>query len=263
MKLTFLGTGTSHGVPPIDCMRDNYSSCPQGVCLKSFSDTKHRRTRASVLLSTNGKNILIDIGPDFREQCLRERITNIDAVLITHSHSDHICGLPDIRSYTRNNFIPLYGSNESINIIKSMFAYMFNPSTPQGGGIPQLSLSAVEAPFDLFDMEVIPVRVEHLGLEGCFGFRIGSFSYISDMKSIAADELKKLSGTSLLVINCLRRGKPHPSHLTLEESIGIAREISPKQCYFIHMSHDIDYETDRSMLDPGMDFAWDGLSVDI
>ena len=263
MTLTFLGTGTSHGVPPLDCMLRQYASCPQGVCRKSFSDPKHRRTRTSILLRWNGRTVLIDIGPDFREQCLRENILDIDAVLITHAHSDHIGGLPDIRSYTRHHRVPIFGSRESMERIRTMFPYMFDPATPPGGGIPRISTTAVDAPFDLFDMPVVPVRVDHLELDGCFGFRIGPLGYIPDMKAIAPGELAKLAGSSLLVLNCLRRGPPHPSHLTLAESIELARRIAPDRCYFVHMSHDIHYEVDRAALDPWMEFAWDGLSVEI
>ncbi|MBN1575797.1 MAG: MBL fold metallo-hydrolase [Chitinispirillaceae bacterium] len=263
MTLTFLGTGTSHGVPPIDCMLQQYASCPQGVCRQSMLDPKHRRTRSSILLRWEGASVLIDSGPDFREQCLRENIPDINAVLITHSHADHIYGIPDIRSYTRHHPIPFFGSHESIAKIRYAFPYIFDPETPVGGGIPRITTTAVDAPFALFDHTVIPIRVNHLELDGCFGFRIGPLSYIPDMKSIAPDELKKLSGTTFLVLNCLRRGPPHPSHLTLRESIELARAIAPQRCYFIHMSHDIHYELDRAGLDPWMDFAWDGLSVEI
>ncbi len=263
MNLTFLGTGTSHGVPPIDCMLQHYASCPQGVCAQSTTDPKHRRTRSSILLRWGDVAVLIDIGPDFRQQCLRENVTSLDAVLITHSHADHIFGIPDIRSYTRYNPVPFFGSHESMTKIRSSFPYIFDGATPIGGGIPRITTTTVDAPFALFDQNVIPIRVDHLELDGCFGFRIGPVSYIPDMKSISPEECSKLSGTSLLILNCLRRGPQHPSHLTLSQSIDLARAIAPRQCYFIHMSHDIHYEIDRAGLDPWMDFAWDGLSLEV
>jgi phosphoribosyl 1,2-cyclic phosphate phosphodiesterase len=263
MMLTFLGTGTSHGVPPIDCMLQGFTSCPQGVCRASLSDPKHRRTRSSVLLEWDGKAVIIDIGPDFRAQCLREQVGRIDAVLITHGHADHIFGISDLRSYTRRHPVPLYGSPESIGRIRSGFPYVFDPATLPGGGIPRISTEVVRDPFTLFGRTVTPVRVEHLSLDGCYGFRIGPLAYIPDMKSIADGELSKLSGTSVLVLNCLRRAPHHGSHLTLDESVGLARKIAPRQCYFIHMSHDIHYQVDRRSLDPWMEFAWDGLKVGV
>jgi phosphoribosyl 1,2-cyclic phosphate phosphodiesterase len=261
MKITFLGTGTSHGVPSIDCMIHHYASCPQGVCRQSATDPKHRRTRSSVLVEINDRAILIDPGPDLRSQCLREEVRSIDAVLVTHAHADHIGGIPDIRSYSRHRELPFFGSAETIDRIRSTFSYIFDPSTPAGGGIPQIATSVIPAPFSLFGETVTPVRVDHLHLTGCFGYRIGPFAYIPDIKAISRDECEKLAGTSLLVLNCLRREPAHTSHLTLQQSIELARTIQPRQCYFIHMSHDIHYQLDRAELDPWMDFAWDGLQI--
>lgn len=263
MKITFLGTGTSHGVPSIDCMMQGYSLCPQGVCRASATDPKHRRTRSSVLLESNDRTILIDAGPDLRQQCLREEVSAVDAVLCTHGHADHIGGIPDIRSYTRHQTIPFFGSAETIEKIRATFRYVFDPSTPVGGGLPRISTTVIDAPFALFGQTVIPVRVNHLELAGCFGFRIGPLGYIPDMKTISRNECEKLSGISLLVLNCLRRGPAHTSHLTLEQSVELARTIAPRQCYFIHMSHDIHYRLDRTALDPWMDFAWDGLQISL
>lgn len=263
MKITFLGTGTSHGVPPIDCMITQYAHCPQNVCREATGDPKHQRTRSSLLIEWEGASLLVDIGPDFRQQCLREKVTHINAVLITHAHADHIFGLPDIRSYTRNSSIPLYGSAQTISRIHTTFAYMFDPHTPVGGGIPDVVTHAVDEPFTLFNQTITPVRVNHLGLDGCFGYRIGPAVYIPDMKSITESELEKLKGCSVLILNCLRRGPHHPSHLTLEQSVAMARRIAPEHCYFIHMSHDIHYKLDRASLDPWMDFSWDGLRIEI
>lgn len=263
MKITFLGTGTSHGVPQIDCMLANYEKCPQNVCRLAEEDPRHARTRSSVLFSLNDKNILIDVGPDFRQQCLREKVTAIDAVLITHCHADHIFGMPDIRSYTRNNSIPVYGTEESINAIRTSFPYIFNPNAPVGGGIPQIRTYTVKATFSLFDTTVTPIAVNHLSLDGCCGYRIGNTAYIPDMHSISEEECSKLEGLELLILNCLRRAPEHISHLTLNQSMELARKLAPVQCLFVHMSHDIHYEIDRKHLDSWMDFAWDGLTVDL
>jgi phosphoribosyl 1,2-cyclic phosphate phosphodiesterase len=261
MKITFLGTGTSHGVPSIDCMMHQFTDCPQGVCRESQTDHRHRRTRSSILLRWNDKTILIDAGPDLREQCLRERISAIDAVLITHAHADHIFGIPDLRSYTKDKELPLYGSPESVGVIRSSFSYIFNPATLVGGGIPRIAATAIDAPFELFGQVVTPIAVDHLQLDGCFGYRIGPVSYLPDIKRIDEREVDKLVGTRLLILNCLRRSKEHVSHLILPQSIELARRIAPEKCYFIHMSHDIHYKADKQFLDAWMDFSWDGLSV--
>ena len=263
MIITFLGTGTSHGVPPIDCMLNNYESCPQGVCRESLIDSRHQRTRCSLYVQLGEYSLVIDVGPDFRIQCLRECITSIDAVLITHSHADHIVGIPDIRSYTRKNPITFYGSQESIYKIKESFSYIFDPSTPIGGGIPRITTKVIDSKFQLFGYTIEPIVINHLKLEGCFGYRIGPVTYIPDMKSITPEELEKCTGTEVLILNCLRRAPEHVSHLTLPQSIALARKIAPRQCYFIHMSHDIHYINDRAELEPWMDFAWDGLKIEI
>ena len=263
MKCTFLGTGTSHGVPSIDCMLTGYSSCPQNVCLESAIDPRHRRTRTSLYIQLGNKSVLIDVSPDFREQCLRENITDIDAVLISHSHADHIFGIPDIRSYSRRKPLPFYASQETIRRIEEAFPYIFDPSTPIGGGIPKIVSTIVDGPFSLFNQTVVPIRVNHLQLGGCFGFRIGPLTYIPDIKSLSEEELAKCAGTTVLILNCLRKGPGHVSHLTLSESIELARMIEPRRCYFTHMSHDIHYIEDRNGLDPWMDFAWDGLRIDV
>lgn len=263
MNITFLGTGTSHGVPSIDCMLRGYTTCPQGVCREAATDPRHRRTRSSILVEWNNRSVLIDAGPDLREQCLRENVSAIDAVLCTHAHADHISGIPDIRSYTREHLVPFYGSDETMDKIRSTFSYVFNPSTPVGGGLPRIASHSIDGPFTLFDTTVVPVRVEHLGLSGCFGYRIGPLAYLPDLKSITREECEKLSGVSCLILNCLRRGPGHTSHLTLPYSIEFARTIAPRQCYFIHMSHDIHYRNDRTVLDSWMDFSWDGLRISL
>jgi len=265
MTVTFLGTGTSHGVPCIDCMVNNYERCPKDICRKSITNPKHRRTRCSILVECGENRILVDVSPDFREQVLRQRVLSIDAVLITHEHADHIGGIPDIRSYTKEPgpALPMYGSVESMNGVRGSFGYIFDPDTVVGGGIPRIALNGIDGPFNLFGTLVTPIRVTHGGAQGCFGYRIGSIAYIPDMKTIAESEEAKLHGLDVLIVNCLRIEREHSTHLLLSQSMALARRVAPKKCVFVHMCHDIDYEADSSLLDAWMMFGFDGLQVSI
>jgi phosphoribosyl 1,2-cyclic phosphate phosphodiesterase len=265
MKITFLGTGTSHGVPSIDCMLGTFGQCPKDVCRLSASDPKHYRTRSSILVEYNGCHVLVDVSPDFRVQALREKIPKLDAVLITHSHADHICGIPDIRSYTARRPQPLdfFGSPESMATIRTSFPYIFDPNAFVGGGIPKISVHPLEGPFQLFGIPVTPLHVDHGALAGCYGYRMGNAAYIPDMKSLRFTAPQLLSGLDFLILNCLRETREHSSHLIMEQSIRLAREIGPKRCCFIHMSHDIHYQIDSAKLDPWMEFSYDGLKVEV
>ena len=265
MKITFLGTGTSHGVPAIDCMLDGYKHCPKDVCRLALTDAKHSRTRSSILVEHAGCRALVDVSPDFRQQALREKIPKIDAVLVTHCHADHTGGIPDIRSYTAKRPAPLdfFGSPETMRSIQSSFLYIFDPNTFRGGGIPSIALHAVTQPFELFGQTVTPLLVEHGSLLGCFGYRIGAVAYIPDVKSLPPSTRAMLDNLDCLILNCLRETRAHQSHLTLEQSIALARDIRPKLCCFVHMSHDINYITDASKLDSWMEFAYDGLQMEV
>jgi phosphoribosyl 1,2-cyclic phosphate phosphodiesterase len=265
MKITFLGTGTSHGVPTLDCMISGYARCPKGVCRLSEKDGRHRRTRSSIFVEWDGLNVLVDASLDFREQALREKIPRIDALLVTHGHADHIGGIPDLRSYTgrAENPMPLYGSPETVEKIKQSYAYLFDPNAFVGGGITRIETHKVEVPFEVSGKAMVPLRVEHGTLAGCFGYRMGPLVYIPDMKSIDDRAVEKCAGARVLVLNCLRSEREHCSHLILPESMAVARRLRPEQCYFIHMCHDIHYEIDGKNLDPWMQFSYDGLSVEI
>jgi phosphoribosyl 1,2-cyclic phosphate phosphodiesterase len=261
MKITFLGTGTSHGVPSVDCMLNKYEQCAKDVCRQSHTDPKHARTRSSILVEYDGKHVLVDVSSDFRQQALREKIPKLDAVLITHCHADHISGIPDIRSYTARKAEPLdfFGSFESADVIRKSFPYVFDPNAFWGGGIPRISTRVIDGPFTLFGKSIVPLPVEHGGLAGCLGYRIDTMAYIPDLKSLRFPAQKLLAGLDLLVLNCLRETKEHSSHLVLEQSMRLAREIRPKRCCFIHMSHDIHYQIDGAKLDPWMQFSYDGM----
>ena len=265
MKIIFLGTGTSHGVPPLDCMIDGHARCKKDVCRLSADDPRHARTRSSILVEWDGKNILIDVSLDFRQQALREKIKRIDAVLITHRHADHIGGMPDLRSYTRRKIIS-FPFTDLLNRwmrIRRTFDYMFDANAFVGGGIPNIQTCAVSGPFDLFGKTLVPITVKHGPLGGCFGYRLGPLVYIPDMKSINEEELRKCTGAEVLILNCLRDEREHISHLILPQTAALARRIGPKQCYFIHMCHDIHYKVDKKNLEPWMDFSYDGLQINI
>jgi phosphoribosyl 1,2-cyclic phosphate phosphodiesterase len=263
MKVLFLGTGTSHGVPSIDCMLNDYLNCPKAVCVSSIRDKKHRRTRSSILVETTDGNILIDVSADFRYQALRESVKKIDAVLITHGHADHIGGIPDIRSYTTKTALPFFGSWETVEAVRKSYDYIFDSSTFVGGGIPRIEINVIDREISMFGHRITPIKVAHGSLREAYGYRIGSLGYIPDIKAITDMEINKLQGIDTLILNCLRVGPIHPSHLTLAESVCLAKRIAPRRCYFIHMCHDIHYELDSSELEPWMEFSFDGLKIEV
>ncbi len=263
MRVTLLGTGTSHGVPSLDCMIDDYARCPHQVCRKAEADPRHRRTRCSILVVVNGLNLLLDTSQDFREQMLANRVRQIDAVLFTHAHADHIYGLPDIRSYSRGGkVIPIYGSSPTLYALQKSFDYIFHPPAFVGGGIPQLAPHVLEARGQVEGVEVIPIPVEHGNAEGCQGYRIGGLAYLPDVKVIPEGSLALLEGLDLLILNCLRP-RPHISHLSLAESLAYVEALRPKRCLLTHMTHDIDYEVEEPSLPPNVRFAYDGLTVTV
>lgn len=265
MEVLFLGTGTSHGVPSIDCMMSDYVRCKKNVCRESEYDRKHYRTRSSILVSWNGYNVLVDVSADFRYQALREKIKHIDAVLITHGHADHIGGMPDIRSYTKDpeTALKVYGSPESTNSIRGSFNYIFDPNTFVGGGIPLLDTISVTDCFNLFGKMITTLPVTHGNLSGCYGYRIGDLAYIPDMKQMSDNTLEKLKDLDVLILNCLRDERPHSTHLILPESIDLAKRIGANRVYFIHMCHDIHYQMDSKYLESNQEFSYDGLQINV
>ncbi|MCP4697134.1 MAG: MBL fold metallo-hydrolase [Gammaproteobacteria bacterium] len=263
-KLTFLGTGTSHGVPAIDCMLDDYKNCPQGVCRAAQHDPLHVRCRCSLLVETDNAALLIDVSPDFRMQMLSNRVGKIDAVLLTHSHADHIYGLPDIRSYCRHGHaIDVYSAAETLTTLTKSFAYIFNPPAIKGGGIPILTTHTIrdKTPFKLFGLEIVPAIVEHGSLRECFGYRLGTIGYAPDIKRMPETTKAVFRGLDILILGALRRTREHSTHQTLEAAIALAKELEPKICYFTHISHDIHYQKDACRLPENMFFAHDGLRV--
>ncbi len=265
MNITFLGTGTSHGVPTIDCTiasKRHHAAC---VCAKAHSNPRYKRTRCSLLISLDSHTILIDVSLDFREQMLAHTVRSIDTVLITHAHADHIGGMPDIRSYTHDatHPLPVYGSFETLTRVKETFGYIFDPATFVGGGIPYLSLNPIHAPFLINSFKITPIPVTHGNLLGCYGFRINGLVYIPDLKSMTEESYLLCKGADVLIINCMRIEREHVSHLIVSESLALARKIGAKQTFFTHMSHEVDFSIHSALLDQSMAFAYDGLTFSL
>jgi phosphoribosyl 1,2-cyclic phosphate phosphodiesterase len=251
VKITFLGTGTSQGVPVI--------ACDCNICLST--DPLDKRLRTSVLLETDETTIIIDAGPDFRQQMLREHVTKLDAILLTHEHKDHIAGLDDVRAfnYKSKDAIDIYSEERVQKVIKKEFSYVF--SEYQYPGIPKMRLNPIpEHSFNIKNISIIPVRVFHYRLP-VYGFRIGNFAYITDANYIPEESKEQLYGVKYLVVNALRKEK-HISHFSLREAIDFIREISPKKAFITHISHQMGLHTEVSKeLPPEIMLAFDGLSL--
>ena len=227
LSVTFLGTGTSQGIPIIGSRHP--------VCLSS--NPKDKRLRVSVLLQWEDFNYVIDCGPDFRQQMLREEVRHLNGVLLTHEHNDHIIGLDDIRPfYFRQGDISFYAEKRVFEALKQRFSYVFEIENKYTGA-PTLQEIEIDenSIFSISGKKVIPVRAMHANLP-VLGFRIDDFAYMTDVKTIPTSEMEKLKGLEVLVINALRE-KPHPSHLNLEEALALVEALAPKKAYFTHISH--------------------------
>lgn len=253
MKVKILGTGTSQGVPVIAC------NCE--VC--SSTDPNDKRLRTAALVEVDGVNIVIDAGPDFRQQMLRENVSDIDAILITHEHRDHIAGLDDVRAFNFINQKPvdIYAEERVQKVIKSEFFYSFEKNKYPGA--PQINLHKLSPEsFNIKGLKIIPIQVFHYKLP-VFGFRIGDFAYITDANYIPEEEKEKLHGIKYLIINALRK-RNHISHYSLSESLEIVKELSPKRAYFTHISHQMGLHHDvNEELPKGISLAYDGLRLEI
>jgi phosphoribosyl 1,2-cyclic phosphate phosphodiesterase len=251
MKITFLGTGTSQGIPLIAC------GCE--VC--TSSNPKDNRLRVSVMIEVDGKNIVIDSGPDFRQQMLRENVKTLEAVVFTHEHKDHVAGLDDVRAfnYFSGKHMDVY-ANEQVQVaLKREFHYVF--SGDNYPGIPRINVHTIDtAPFDVSGVKFIPIQVLHYQLP-VLGFRVNDFTYITDANFISDEEIEKIKGTKVLVLNALRRAK-HISHFTLEEALELVKKINPEKAYFTHISHQLGLHDEVSKELPGnVELAYDGLQV--
>lgn len=253
MKITFLGTGTSQGVPVI--------ACDCAVC-KSL-DFRDKRTRSSVLVETGDQTIVIDSGPDFRNQMLRERVKKIDALIFTHAHKDHTAGLDDIRSFNfiQKKAIPIYAKPEVISQLKNEFAYIFADNSYPG--VPRLVVNEIDDnPFTIDKLKIVPIPVLHYKMP-VLGFRIGEFTYITDANAIPEESLKKIKGSHVLVLNALQREK-HISHFNLEEAIEVAKKLKPGKTYLTHISHKLGSHRNVSQeLPESIELSYDGLQVEL
>lgn len=253
MKVTFLGTGTSQGVPVIGC------SC--NVC--TSIDYHDKRLRSSILIEHLGLSILIDTGPDFRQQMLRERVKKLDAVLFTHAHKDHTAGLDDIRSFNflQKKDMPVYAELDVINQLKREYSYIF--SEHKYPGIPQVELNEINTePFVVETTSIIPIRVMHYKLP-VLGFRIGDFTYITDANQIPEASKAKIKGSKVIVLNALQKTE-HISHFTLDEALIQMEEFKPELGYLTHISHKLGSHAEVSHeLPENVQLAWDGLQIEI
>jgi phosphoribosyl 1,2-cyclic phosphate phosphodiesterase len=249
--LTVLGSGTSMGVPTIGC-----------TCAVCHSPDPHdRRTRPSILLEFNGKVVLIDTTPDFREQAIRENICQIDAVVYTHTHADHILGIDDLRplSYHRDGKIPLYARPDAAEFIRNMFRYIFDADY-KFGGLARLELKPIEGAFDLFGARFEPIPIVHGDTE-IYGYRFGSAAYLTDFSEIPESSMPLLQGLDILFLDGLRY-KPHPTHSTVENSIRIADLLKAKRVFFTHICHDLPHEETNAALPPNVRLSYDGMKLE-
>lgn len=253
MKLKFLGTGTSQGIPVIGC------TCE--VCVSE--DPKNRRFRASALVTTDGgKKILIDCGPDFRMQMLTNNETSVDAVLLTHEHNDHVIGLDDLRPviFKTGRNIPLYSLERVGEEVKFRFPYAF--ADVKYPGVPSFDVFNIEGSFQLFDAEIIPINVMHYQLP-ILGFRFKNLAYITDASLIPEEEKKKLHSLDILILNCIRKENPHPAHFILPDVLKLNQELRPKKMLLTHISHHLGlHEEEQRLLPENVIIAYDGMEVE-
>jgi len=253
VRVTVLGSGTSQGVPVIGCQCE--------VC--QSTNSKDKRLRSSILIEVDGKNLVVDTGPDFRQQMLREDVRKLDAVLFTHEHKDHMAGLDDIRAF---NFVQrkemhVYATDRVQSALKRDFHYAF--SDVKYPGVPQIHLETItNTPFQVEGVDVTPIEVLHYKLP-VLGFKIHDFCYVTDANAIAPEEKEKIKGCKVLILNALRKTQ-HISHFTLDEAIALIQELQPEQAYLTHISHQMGlYEEVERELPKGISLAYDGLKIDL
>lgn len=254
MKITILGSGTSCGVPQIGCQ------CR--VC--TSSDQKDKRLRCSSLIEVGGKSLLIDCGPDFRQQMLRVNFRKLDAVLITHEHYDHVGGLDDLRPYSIFGDVDVYAEQLCADHLMERIPYCFTPKEKRYPGVPAINLNIIKPheAIAIGDVSVMPIRVMH-GRLPIAGFRIGRFAYITDMKSMPDSEWEYLKGVEYLIVNGLRH-REHPSHLSIDDAVAFSARLGVKETWIVHMSHEIaPHAIEQQTLPHGVHLAYDGEEIQI
>lgn len=252
-RVTFLGSGTSHGVPMIGCRCD--------VC--TSADERDKRWRPSIYLELpDGLRVLVDATPDLRAQALRFDVSRVDAILFTHSHADHILGLDEVRRYNvlQKAPVPCFGDRRTIADLRRIFSYVFVPSAG-GGGVPRLDTFVIAGSFCLGRSEIVPVPVRH-GARSILGFRLGAFAYLTDTNGIPDASWPLLEGVQLLVLDALR-DRPHPTHFSVAEALVVARRLGPRKTYLTHICHELPHAATCARLPDGVELAYDGLALDV
>lgn len=253
MQITFLGTGTSQGIPLIAC----------GCEICQSANDKDKRLRSSIMVEADQGTFVIDAGPDFRQQMLREKVKKLDAVIFTHEHKDHINGLDDVRAFNfiHDKYMDVYGNQNVHDAIRREFAYIF--SNPDYPGIPKINLHLVNhTAFTINGLRFIPIEVLHYKLP-VLAYRIGDFTYITDANYISDKEKEKIKGSKVIVLNALRR-KHHISHFTLDEAVALLKELKPEKAYLTHISHQLGKHEEVEKELPGfIRLAYDGLKISI
>lgn len=252
-EITFLGTGTSNGIPVIGC------EC--AVC--HSVDPRDKRTRTSAVVRTNCGTFLIDTATELRAQALATGLSRVDAVLMTHAHADHTGGFDDLRRFNevQQQHLPVYADPTTAAVLRDRFAYTFVDAFSFYGGKPDLHLHEVTGPFEVFGQTVVPIPVLH-GRLPISGYRIGKMAYVTDAKTIPDASLDLLDGLDVLVLNGLRE-REHPTHLSFGEAVQIVHQVKPRQAFLVHLSHETGHQAAQGLLPPGIDIAWDGLTVSI
>ncbi len=252
VKITFLGTGTSHGVPMIGC------DC--SVC--TSDDPRDKRTRPSIVVDFDGPIFLVDTGPELRLQCVANRITTVDAVLLTHAHADHVAGLDDLRRFNwlRGAALDCYGTAATLDTVRRMFAYVFEDDPDYPSYKPALKLHTIgDQPFELFGRTVIPLPLRH-GPLPVLGFRFGNVAYCTDCNLIPDETLERMQDLDVLILDALRR-RPHPTHFNLEEAVAAAGRVGARRTLFTHIAHELKHAETNEKLPAGMALAYDGQVV--
>lgn len=263
MRVTVLGSGTSHGVPSIGC------DCR--VC--TSADPKDRRTRPSILLELDGeppspfaggvRNILVDTSTDLRQQALANRMRRVDAILFTHTHADHVFGIDDVRGFNQRQgrAVSCYGDAATLTSLRQSFAYIFSPPPQKGGGLPQLTLFEIGGPFALGGAEVVPVPLFH-GKLPVLGFRVGSFAYLTDCNHIPEPSFELLRGIRTVILDALRN-RPHSTHFSVSEAVEVVARLGTVRAYLTHICHELSHAETNAQLPAGVELAYDGLVLEV